>query len=141
MYLQQYVLYLVFSAFATYAEDSYAKWSDVVKNNTVDALPNCERNCVIGVDSQLSCWSYGCVCSEQTPGENLRTGVEYVMACTKNCSSSGTTDTDRAVGVIQGLCSATVTSVATVAPTASTSRSSGTATSSTATATPAFNGE
>lgn len=87
------------------AIDSRDKWSSVYNTTLYNALPSCAQPCLSGVDISLNCWSYGCVCSENTPGENFVNGTIYIETCVlKSCQQLADATLDSALGVFQSLC-------------------------------------
>jgi len=61
---------------------------------------------VASIDAPLQCWSYWCVCSENTPGRNFLDGTALIEQCVRgNCSA---TETPGAIGaalsVFQSVC-------------------------------------
>ena len=87
------------------AIDSRDKWSSVYNSTLYNALPRCAQTCVASVDKNLNCWSYGCVCSENTPGENFVNGTKYVQDCVRgSCDGEGASVTNAALNAFQSLC-------------------------------------
>jgi hypothetical protein len=112
--------YLYFKPFAL-AINSTDHWVDVIPARPeYTALSNCAQPCLVEVAKAIGCWSYGCVCSEQTPGPNFINALANVTACAGS-GCSGSTDVISATSkALQDICevpySPSATATATVKP-------------------------
>ena len=123
-----HALFLFTLAFPAVALNSGETWSKAQTSSAYKSLPECARTCIAQVDNSLSCWSYGCVCSENTVGKNFIDGANYVQKCVRDdCSDPSESDVNNALDVFQSICeveyfefsnSTTATVTATIAPTA-----------------------
>ena len=114
--------------FPTLALNSGETWSKAQTSSAYKNLPECARTCIAQVDNSLSCWSYGCVCSENTVGKNFIDGANYVQKCVRDdCPEGSESVVNNALDVFQSICeveyfefsdSTTATVTATIAPTA-----------------------
>ncbi|KAK3988469.1 hypothetical protein QBC44DRAFT_397896 [Cladorrhinum sp. PSN332] len=87
------------------ATPSGSKWSSTVNTTLADSLPECARQCVAGVDTALSCWSYGCVCSESSPGTNFVDGTRHIQQCVRQaCPDLGEGVVSNALNFFQTAC-------------------------------------
>ncbi|KAM0426015.1 hypothetical protein ACHAPT_008644 [Fusarium lateritium] len=110
------------------AVNSGDTWSKAQSSSDYKALPECARTCIAQVDNNLSCWSYGCVCSENTVGKNFIDGANYIQKCVRDdCPKGSEPVVNKALDVFQSICelsyfefsdSTTETITATLAPTA-----------------------
>lgn len=90
---------------SVHAIRSDSKWSSIFNTTLYDALPACAQPCVAGVDSSLSCWSYGCVCSESSPGANFVDGTKYIQKCVREkCPQLGEGTVNNALNAFQTVC-------------------------------------
>ncbi|KAL8388738.1 hypothetical protein RB599_010066 [Gaeumannomyces hyphopodioides] len=86
---------------------SYSQWSSIIPSSPLyTGVTACAKRCLAEVDTRLSCWSYGCVCSENTTGLNFVEGMDYVSDCAREkCPSSEAAAAEASVrGAFQGLC-------------------------------------
>src|SRR4051812_44494691 len=85
--------------------DTHDKWSSVYNITLFNTLPSCAQPCLSNVDASLKCWSFGCVCSESTPGNNFLTGASNINACVqKACSLSNDTAVNLTLTVYSSIC-------------------------------------
>ncbi|RSL89758.1 hypothetical protein CEP51_001042 [Fusarium floridanum] len=125
-YLQALLFFTL--VFSTTALNSGETWSKAQTSSAYKNLPECARTCIAQVDNSLSCWSYGCVCSENTVGKNFIDGANYVQKCVRDdCPKGSESVVNNALDVFQSICeveyfefsdSTTATVTATIAPTA-----------------------
>jgi len=110
------------------AYDTYEKYTDIYKTPLYNTLTSCAQKCIDGVDTHLKCWSYGCVCSENTPGTNFINATRYIESCVQSsCAQSSDTTRNSALDAFQSFCNvtyytnlnATATGSLSVAPTIS----------------------
>ncbi|KAK4230322.1 hypothetical protein QBC38DRAFT_39427 [Podospora fimiseda] len=81
------------------------KWSAVYNTSLYDTLPPCAQPCVAGVDAPLKCWSYGCVCSESSPGANFVDGTKHIQQCVRQaCPQLGEAAVNNALNAFQSVC-------------------------------------
>jgi hypothetical protein len=66
------------------------QWSDIANTPNYQQVPGCAQSCVLQVNNQINCWSYGCVCSEHTLGTNYNTSLSNIASCAAaNCTNDG----------------------------------------------------
>ena len=66
------------------------RWSDIANSSNYQQVPGCAKSCVLEVNDQINCWSYGCVCSEHTLGTNYNTSLSNIASCAAaNCINDG----------------------------------------------------
>lgn len=126
LYLQTLVFFIVI--FSVAALNSGETWSKAQTSSAYKNLPECARTCIAQVDNSLSCWSYGCVCSENTVGKNFIDGANHVQKCVRDdCPKGSESIVNNALDVFQSICqvdyfefsdSTTQIVTATLAPTA-----------------------
>ncbi|KAI9857996.1 MAG: hypothetical protein M1813_007966 [Trichoglossum hirsutum] len=96
-------------------------WFNVTYTDVYGSLAQCARDCVLNVNQVNDCYTYSCVCSENTGGANFNDGVKNITECAKR-SCSNSQDADNAVIAFRDLCiplQATRTSSASKTPTVS----------------------
>ena len=100
------ILALLFRVVLATAIESREKWSEIYNSSSLYyELPKCAQDCVASVDNDLSGWSYGCVCSEKTLGNNFINGTEYIRSCVhRSCSESGEIVANNALNAFQSVC-------------------------------------
>jgi hypothetical protein len=102
---QKYLCLLLSHALLSSAVDSRDKWSSAYNTTLYNALSSCAQPCLAGVDASLKCWSYGCVCSENTLGENFINGTRFIESCVLNaCQQATSTALGPALSAFQSLC-------------------------------------
>lgn len=92
--------------FPTAAIDTSVKWSSVYQTSPpCNDLPTCAKPCIADVGISLGCWSWGCVCSENTPGANFINGTKYLRQCVQDgCPDSGGGVVDDTLEAFQSTC-------------------------------------
>lgn len=96
---------LLFSLPLTSAVVSTDRWQDsIVLSTDYQQLSRCAQPCLLQVSTNVSCWSYGCVCSENTnTGSNYKQGLAYVASCAA-ASCQNSQDVDTAKNAFMNLC-------------------------------------
>lgn len=103
-------------------------WTDIANSTAYTGLSySCAQPCLLGAGTTIRCWSYGCVCSENTPGPNFVQALNDVTACARsNCSNVDSNEAAAAASnAFQEICRVpygsptTYTASVTVLPTAS----------------------
>ena len=93
------------SLYPSSALDSSGKWSSVVNTPQYGNLSSCAQACLSGVDNRLSCWSYGCVCSESTVGANFLNGTRLIESCVRSsCVQPGDSLIEASIGAFKDIC-------------------------------------
>ncbi|KAK3353978.1 hypothetical protein B0T25DRAFT_455283 [Lasiosphaeria hispida] len=104
----------------TAAMDSSKKWSLYYETPDWNALSACAQPCVADVDDSLRCWSYGCVCSECTPGSNFLNflnGSKHIQKCVRDsCPQFDELAVNDALDAFQSICSVSYFTAAGTAP-------------------------
>ena len=90
---------------STVAYDSSVKWSSVFETPLYDDLPTCAKPCMANVCDSSKCWSWGCVCSENTPGANFINGTKHIKKCVQDdCPEPGEGTIDSALNAFKSAC-------------------------------------
>jgi CFEM domain len=85
-----FVVLVTFWCYGVEATLTGDRWRDVANSTEYQQLPACAQSCVLQVDNSISCWSYGCVCSENTLGSNFNASLSNIASCaTNNCRNDG----------------------------------------------------
>jgi hypothetical protein len=64
-------------------------WTNVTSILGYKLLPDCAKPCVLDVNTLNSCYSFGCVCSDNTYGPEFIAGVTNITSCAKQrCKSA-----------------------------------------------------
>jgi len=102
------------------AYDTHDKWSSVWNNTFPSTVPACAQPCLEDVATPLDCWSYGCVCSENTLGGNFINGTKAIESCvSSSCVPTATAAVGPALYAFQSVCGVTLTATPTVGVSAS----------------------
>src|ERR1700761_5741562 len=103
------------SAVLSSAFDTQDKWSSVWNNSFPSTVPSCAQPCLENVATSLNCWSYGCVCSENTLGGNFINGTKAIESCvSSSCKPTATAALGSALDAFQSVCGVTLSATPTV---------------------------
>lgn len=84
------------------------RWQDTIGLSAqYQQAPTCAQPYLLQASTNVSCWSYGCVCSENTnTGSNYKDGLNFVGSCTSgNCKDSqATIEVEEAKNAFMDLC-------------------------------------
>jgi hypothetical protein len=110
------VYVLLSSAVLSSTYDTRDKWSSIGNSTFPSTIPACAQPCLEDVADALNCWSYGCVCSENTLGGNFINGTKAIESCVNSsCTSTATDAVGLALNAFQSVCGVTLSATPTVA--------------------------